>query len=429
MRSILALTLVVSVVGLAPGAEPLTFKITVIGTETRMSNVPAHALVNLPAEYAKESHNAWLTAADASFKPRQCQVTPRSMIRPGDDATHEVHFIIPLLKAGQKQAFTITIDPSGKAPTAEKLPMFAAEPDDEDCVVVRHGDRLVARYMCREFDDSTAEKRFMTYKPFHHLYDPVTGEQRLSRGPEDGSSNFPHHRGLFFGFNRISYGGKNADIWHAKGDAHQRHEEVLAHDSGRVLDRMTARITWRGAGKETFAEEKREVTFYAIENGTLVEFAAKLTPTVDDPVKLDGDPQHAGVQFRAADEVAAKTSKQTYYLRTDGKGKPGETRNWTPNNDGKSVNLPWNAMSFVIGDQRYTAVYLDHPANPKPARYSERPYGRFGSYFEYTMTKDKPLQVRYRLWLQRGEMSVEECEALSEAFSQPPEVQVSTFGG
>ena len=60
-------------------------------------------------------------------------------------------------------------------------------------------------------------------------------------------------------------------------------------------------------------------------------------------------------------------------------------------------------------------VYLDHPDNPKPARSSERDYGRFGSYFVADVTKDKPLKVKYRLWIQPGEMTVEQCEAAAKA--------------
>ena len=66
------------------------------------------------------------------------------------------------------------------------------------------------------------------------------------------------------------------------------------------------------------------------------------------------------------------TAKQTYYVRTDGKGEPGETRNWDqedPDSDvsEECVNRPWNAMSFIVDGRRFTALYLDHPSNPKPA--------------------------------------------------------------
>ena len=56
------------------------------------------------------------------------------------------------------------------------------------------------------------------------------------------------------------------------------------------------------------------------------------------------------------------------------------------------------------------------------ARGSERVYGRIGSYFEYDLTADKPLRVQYRLWLQEGEMTVEQCEALSRAFTDKIQV-------
>jgi len=67
-------------------------------------------------------------------------------------------------------------------------------------------------------------------------------------------------------------------------------------------------------------------------------------------------------------------------------------------------------------------AYLDRPENPKEARFSEREYGRFGSYFEYTIERDKPLTVNYRLWLQEGLMKPEEVAALSANFVEPVNV-------
>jgi len=163
------------------------------------------------------------------------------------------------------------------------------------------------------------------------------------------------------------------------------------------------------------------VTVYNVPGGHLVEFASRVESSVG-KVRLDGDPQHAGFHFRADNEVAEKTKAQTYYLRPDGAGKPGETRNWP--GDREHVNLPWNGMSFVLGDQRYTALYLDHPTNPKEARFSERDYGRFGSYFEYDLDQDKPLNVRYRVWLQEGELTGPRAAAASMHFVEPVQATV-----
>jgi hypothetical protein len=267
--------------------------------------------------------------------------------------------------------------------------------------------------------------REQTYKVFHHLYSP-DGSRLVTKGP---GGLYTHHRGLFYGFNRVTYGdGKRADIWHCTGDTHQAHDEFLSSEAGPVLGRHRIAIDWNGVGKETFVEEQRELAVYALPGAHVVEFASRLRST-GEPIRLDGDPQHAGFHFRAANEVAESTKDQTYYVRTDGVGRKGETRNWSSDNRDTpmgrdATNRPWNAMSFVLGDTQYTATYLDRPENPKEARSSERDYGRFGTYFEYDLPPDGQLGVRYRLWLSEGDTSVEEAESRYHDFVDPPAVQV-----
>ncbi|MFM7151132.1 MAG: DUF6807 family protein, partial [Gemmataceae bacterium] len=188
--------------------------------------------------------------------------------------------------------------------------------------------------------------------------------------------------------------------------------------TGPVLGRQIAQIDWNGVGKKTFARETRELTAFHPPGGVLIDFTSRLTAT-DGPVKLDGDPQHAGFHFRAANDVAAKNEKQTVFTRPDGIDKPGATRNWDGKTNKTHVNLPWLAMSFVVAGKRYTALYLDRPDNPKEARYSERSYGRFGSYFVTTVTKDKPLQVHYRVWIQEGTIKPAQAAAMAAAFTSP----------
>jgi hypothetical protein len=206
---------------------------------------------------------------------------------------------------------------------------------------------------------------------------------------------------------------------------YQAHDRFLASEAGSVLGRHRVAISWHGQHKQAFAEEERELAVYNVPGGQLVDFASRLRPSAG-PVKLDGDPQHAGVQFRADNEVFAKTSSQTIFVRPDGTGKPGETRNWDPGTRRGPVSLPWDAMSFVLKSKRYTVAYLDHPRNPKDARTSEREFGRFGSYFEYTLTRDRPLTVRYRFWLQEGLMKPAGVAALGTDFVEPVKVTVKT---
>ena len=184
---------------------------------------------------------------------------------------------------------------------------------------------------------------------------------------------------------------------------------------------------------QTFAVEQRELTVYGVPFGTLIEFASRLNAVLP-PVHLDGDPQHSGMHFRASENVHTAANKQTYFLRPDGKGPltehedkgnaGDETRNWdAKTKDPRTINMPWDAMSFVVDGKRYTVVYLDNSKNPKESRGSERAYGRIGSYFVADLNDTKkPLDVDYRLWVQPGEMTVEQCAALEANFDDPPTV-------
>jgi hypothetical protein len=284
------------------------------------------------------------------------------------------------------------------------------------------GDRPVLRYMYAPLDESSKDTRHATMKVYHHVFDP-TGKRLVTKGP---GGLFPHHRGLYFGFNRISYDGKTADTWHCNNGEWQSHEKVLSAAAGSVLGRHVVEVAWHGKQGDVFASEQRELTAYATPSGTLIEFASKLS-TTGSKVKLDGDPQHAGFQFRAAQDVPDKTAKETYYLRPDGSrgakdGKGDTLRNWPGHKE--HVNLPWNALSFVIDGVRYTCCYLDRPENPKEARFSERDYGRFGSYFEYELDRDRPLLLNYRIWLQAGELTRDDVQRLDDDFVHPVAVSV-----
>jgi len=331
----------------------------------------------------------------------------------------ELHFIVPSLKAGATAKFYVNLPRSlasdgavagyrWKTPAADAAELSFESP--------------VLRYIHPTLDETDAKTREQTYKPFHHVYSP-DGKRIVTKGP---GGQYTHHRGIYFGFNRITYGdGLKCDVWHCSKPAHQAHEKMLAAEEGFILGRHRLQIGWHGAKGEKFAEEQRELTVYNVAGGQFIEFASVVSTADGMPIKLDGDPQHAGFHFRADNEVSEKTKSQTYFLRPDGQGKPGETRNWdAKKRDPKAANEPWKVMSFVLGDTRYSALYLDHPNNPKEARSSERDYGRFGSYFEYEITKEKPLRVNYRLILKEGEFTAEEAARLSADFTDPPKVTV-----
>ena len=392
-------------------AESKTLHLEVGPAKADRTNVPVKVVVSLPQQLDNVK-TAQLTIGNEKVWG---QLTGLSLLHNEGEAAsgetlRELHFVLPEAKAGAVVNVEATVATDGPKPAE----VFAWSKEEDTHIDLTFAGKPVARYMKEAYDDSTPENRERTYKVYHHVFDP-NGKSLLTKG---AGGRYPHHRGIYYGFSKTSYGDKlqkKADIWHCRGGVHQLQQGVTDSAAGPVLGRHRLAIAWMGNDKQMFAKEHRELTFYYAPGGLLVEFASKLE-AVDGKLKLDGDPQHAGFQFRASNEVNDKTAGETYYVRPDGVDKPGSYK--------QGQHQPWNAMSFVLGEQRYTTCYLDHPENPKPAHYSERNYGRFGSYFVAETEGEKTIDVNYRLWIQPGEMDVAGVSAHAKNFVEPLKVTV-----
>jgi hypothetical protein len=298
--------------------------------------------------------------------------------------------------------------------SAQDSQRYQIEVIPKEHVDVVLGNKKLVRFVNQPHDGTDPNSHYLTYKPFHQVFDPDTGTVLLSSGahPKSERAEFPHHRGIFFGFNKITYDNKRADNWHCNDGSFTTCEAIVDQHADQSKASYTAVIGWHGADGEKFAQEYRTISVTQYPNSkagrmsTQIDWSTKLMPLVNS-VKLDGDPQHAGFHFRANQEVALKNAKQTYFVRPDGKGQPGETRNWdAQNKDPQTIDVPWSAMCFVVGDEEYSVVRMSSPENPRPTRGSERDYGRFGDYFEFEVTPEKPLELKYRLVVSKqGEYS------------------------
>jgi hypothetical protein len=408
MRLSSVLLVAVLFCGNVSGADPKTVSVTISGGKEDLANVIA--VVPIPAKFVKN-----LEVIDNKGKAYAAQLALARLLA-NDAASLELHILVPELKTGQKLELKATLGAGAKPKHA-----FAWD-DANDTDQLLLDDRPILSYFHRPFDAKLYEPKKEianpTTKPYHHLIAP-DGKTIVTNSNE---GQYPHHRGIFYGFNNISYNGKQADVWHCRQGEHTAHEKILAAEAGPLFGRHTLQIGWHGRDGAVFANERRELTVYNVAGGTMIDFASILTTPLE-KVRLDGDPQHAGFHFRASSKME-KNTKETIFVRPDGIGKAGEEKNWDPKTRTGPLNLPWDAMSFVLDGERYTVVYLDHPDNPKEARQSERCYGRIGTYFEYDLTKNKPLKVKYRLWFQAGRPTVEQCKALGKAFVQAPEATV-----
>jgi hypothetical protein len=256
------------------------------------------------------------------------------------------------------------------------------------------GGKKVLRYVY-VYDTSTDERRIATYKPFHHVFDEK-GEKLLTNGPEQGlDSLYPHHRGIFIGWNKLQYEGKSYDFWHLP-KTEQKHAKILELETGADAARARTLIHWNIIDGPTVISEEREVTIFRRPEPTilLLEFRTRLTAVAGD-VMLDGDPEHGGFQYRPHNDVAEAEAdgKAQYLFHAEGV------------DPRKDKNLPWVAMSYPLNSRTYSVLHMNHPGNPGPTIYSAyRDYGRFGAFFKRALAKGETLELCYRILVLQGPM-------------------------
>ena len=223
---------------LPASAATITLDVTVAAGKHDRSGTPVRQSLTLPAAFADLKV---VTLKDDKGRPfAVAQLTGPGLLdeepEPAKDAVrHELHFILPNLKAGDSIKLKAVLDSEKK----EKMPASRSagmiQPVNPTSCFSVIG--LSCHYVCRAFDDSTPDNRYETYKVFHQLWDP-DGRELVTNGVADPDELYPHHRGIFYGFREVTYGdGKKTDIWHCP-KAYQENEKFLETEAGPVLGRQ-----------------------------------------------------------------------------------------------------------------------------------------------------------------------------------------------
>ncbi|MEX2602359.1 MAG: DUF6807 family protein [Balneolaceae bacterium] len=279
----------------------------------------------------------------------------------------------------------------------------------ERVVTLEAGGMPVLEYVHPVYDSENVED---TKKPFHHVYAP-SGDRRITKGV---GGLYSHHRGIFFGYNQTRVGEESYDIWHAYDGERSEHEQIEKEWAGPVFGGHELTIHWKGYEGETFAIETRRLRAFQVSSDRTVIDLETTLRSVAGEIELDGDLQHAGVQFRTAQYVA-DNSNQTRYFRPEP---------WTDHPADEEledierfVDLPWNAFQFVIEEDDYTVGYIRHSENPSGGQFSERLYGRFGEFIPTVIDEENPLTLRYRFLIMEGhEVSRETLNSFAAGFQE-----------
>lgn len=316
-------------------------------------------------------------------------------------------WVIPSAKAGAKSVWEVSLS------AAREVAGGFAFADEKG----KHQDLLldgkkVMRYMYA-FDPSTPETSHETYKVYHHVFDE-TGERTLTKG---SGGLYTHHRGLFIGWNKFKCGEDRYDMWHMTNGATQRHVGFASLSAGPVMARSDIRIDWVDKNNVPQLSEVRSIIAWRQSGSALllIDFESKLTAVRDD-VELDGDPEHAGMQYRPHNDVSKnpKELRAKYIFPTE-KSDPTKDR-----------DLAWAGLTYGLNDKQYVVQHMNHPSNPKGTRYSAyRDYGRFGAFPATSIKKGETLTVKYRIYVAGGSvLDRADMAQRSAAFASMPAVKV-----
>ena len=260
---------------------------------------------------------------------------------------------------------------------------FVLKEDPGEHLDVQLDGKTIARYMTAYDPDRREE----TYKPYLHVMD-ADGQTPITKGP---GGQYTHHRGIFIGWNRLTVEGKRYDLWHMSGGP-QVHLEFVEQQADRERATFTSKVAWKTSDGQTLLEELRTFVFHRAPAPTLVllDVTSEITAVAAD-AELNGDPEHAGIQYRPANEVDRKLTK--YLFPEEG------------NDPRKDLDLPWVAENYTLDGKSYSVVDLNHPDNAKGSRWSAyRDYGRFGVFPKVNAAKGESVAFRYRFRVLAGEM-------------------------
>ena len=232
---------------------------------------------------------------------------------------------------------------------------------------------------------------------------------------EDWPADHYHHRGVFWAWPWCQVGGKRMDLWLSR-DAHQCFEKWITRSAQEEQAVLEVENSWRfdSDPKVPLVRERIRITIYRADSvGRPIDFDIKLTNLTDGPVVLQGQQDsskgYGGFCFRA-------DAKRQPLVFTSALGVQSE--------DAFELGSPWLDLSSAncSGGGFSGVAIFQHPGNPGfPHKgWLVRHYGFLGASWPHTaayeISPHNMLQLRYRLYVHRGNAEEGQVAARFSAF-------------
>jgi hypothetical protein len=171
---------------------------------------------------------------------------------------------------------------------------------------------------------------------------------------DDFNKNHPHHRGIFWAWEVVTFDGTTDDVWTVKGFK-QQFVRWKARETNGPAARLAVENGWY-AGERKFVKEDVEIVIQpGVKNRRVLDFTLRFE-AVDKPVTIVGTPVsqkgYGGFAFRTAprDGDAAKTT----ILTDEG----------ISEKDGVLARHPWAEIRGSFQGKKESVKVEDQPGNP-----------------------------------------------------------------
>ncbi len=245
-------------------------------------------------------------------------------------------------------------------------------------------------------------------KPYLSVYDEE-GHRLTNPGIDsDGETRgrFPHHRGIFIGWNQVQSDLGSDDLWHLRGDERMELISIERKEATSDGARLDLLIHWLSSDRDDesnglLVAERRTIEVTRMRGRTVVDHRSEMTAKRD--LKLHGDLQHAGLHFRADAEVD-EVRGDTKYLWSPAHLSPGGGRI-------VSDELNWVNFRYPLHGNWYSVTQLNRPEN-RSTELSWRDYGRFGFFFTDELSEGEVRTMTGRFLIERMEEKADDKAAI-----------------
>ena len=299
-----------------------------------------------------------------------------------------------------------TSGPATGSLSVRKLAEGSLEIVDGGRPVLRYNDRIVAEPPELKDKISADNRRYAVPRCdyIHPLYGP-DGEILT----DDWVPDHPHHRGIYWAWPEVDWHGKRGDL-HALQHVFARPTGKIDTSQGPDFAQIAAENEWRWEDGTPIVRERTTIRVrHRAGDRRCVDLTFRFTAIADDVQVARRETTHyGGLNLRLSPATAQQIEPYT--------DPPGATprRAWA-----QRTGVPRGGTS-VVG-----LTILQSPSNPDyPGDWVQYPGLSWiqptfpSSGTRYTIGKDRPLVLRYRLWVHKGKLGPEELKRLWEAYSR-----------